>query len=53
MYTFRENVSIESLIDYRHKESFLLVLHTNIKQREWLLHYGNDVTCVDAIHILL
>ena len=47
--TFREDIPIESLVDYGHKESFLLVLQTK-KQKEWLLRYGNDVTCMDTIH---
>ena len=37
------------MLDDRCKESFLVVLQTK-KQKEWLLHYGNDVTCMDAIH---
>jgi len=41
-HIFREDVPIESLVDYGHQESFLLVLQTK-KQTEWLLRYGNDV----------
>ena len=48
-HTFREDVPIESLVDDGDNESFLLVLQTK-KQKEWLLRYGNDVTCMDAIH---
>ena len=48
-HTFREDVPIESLVDDGDSESFLLVLQTK-KQKEWLLRYGNDVTCMDAIH---
>ena len=49
LYTFREDIPIDSLVGDGCNESFLVVLQTK-KQKEWLLRYGNDVTCMDAIH---